>query len=57
MISNILFKFINESTFKKNMLISKKDIFDKIFVFNEFLIKMLKEFKMRVQAFYIKNKK
>ena len=28
-----------------------------MFAFNEFLIKMLKEFKIRVQISYIKNKK
>ena len=48
---------MNESIFEKDMSISKKNIFDKIFVFNEFLIKILKEFKMRIQAFYIKDKK
>ena len=46
--SNALFKFINELIFKKSISISKKDIFDKIFIFNEFLIKMLKEFKIKI---------
>ena len=54
---NVFFRFMNESTRKKNMLISKKDILDEMFAFNEFLIKMLKEFKIKVQAFYVKNKK
>ena len=57
MISNALFKFISELIFEKDILISKKSIFDEIFIFNEFLIKMLKKFKMRIQIFYIKNKK
>ena len=39
------------------MLISKKSILDEMFAFNEFLIKMSKEFKIKVQAFYVKNKK
>ena len=46
--SNVLFKFISELIFKKSISTSKKDIFNKIFIFNEFLIKMLKEFKMRI---------
>ena len=54
---NVLFKFMSESIFKKNMLISKKDILDEIFIFNECLIKMLKKFKMRIQVFYVKDKK
>ena len=46
--SNVLFKFINESTFEKNMLISKKNTLNEIFIFNEFLIKMLKKFKVKI---------
>ena len=46
--SNALFKFISELIFEKSISISKKDIFDKIFIFNEFLIKMLKEFKIKI---------
>ena len=46
--SNIFFKFINESIFEKGMLILKEGIFNEIFVFNKFLIKMLKEFKVKV---------
>ena len=48
MISNVFFKFINESTFEKDISILKKDIFNEIFVFNEFLIKMLKKFKTKI---------
>ena len=39
---------MNESTLEKNMLISKKNILNEIFIFNEFLIKMLKEFKTKI---------
>ena len=42
------FRFMNESTRERNMLISKKSTLDEMFVFNEFLIKTLKEFKIRV---------
>ena len=48
MISNIFFKFINESIFERDISISKKGIFDEIFIFNKFLIKMSKEFKARI---------
>ena len=54
---NVLSRLINESTRKKNILISKKSTLDEMFAFNEFLIKILKEFKIRVQVFYVKNKK
>ena len=54
---NALSRFTNKSIRKKDILISKKDILDEMFVFNEFLIKMLKKFKIRVQVFYVKNKK
>ena len=39
---------MNESTLEKNMLISKKNILNEIFILNEFLIKMLKEFKTKI---------
>ena len=51
------FKFISESTREKNILISKKSTLNEMFVFNKFLIKMLKEFKIKIQIFYVKNKK
>ena len=47
---------MNESTREKNILISRKKI-NEIFVFNKFLIKMLKRFKIKIQIFYVKNKK
>ena len=40
---------MNESTRERDILISKKNTFDKMFVFNEFLIKMLKKFKTKIQ--------
>ena len=39
---------MSESTRERDILISKKDTFDEMFFFNEFLIKMLKEFKIKV---------
>ena len=45
---NALSRFMSESTQKKNILISKENILDEMFAFNEFLIKMSKEFKIRV---------
>ena len=48
---------MSELTFEKNISILKKNILNKIFIFNEFLIKMLKKFKPKIQVFYIKNKK
>ena len=48
MISNAFSKFMSESIYEKDILISKKDTFDEMFIFNEFLIKMLKEFKIKV---------
>ena len=48
---------MSESTREKNMLISKKSTLNEMFAFNEFLIKMLKKFKIKVQIFYVKNKK
>ena len=54
---NVLFRFMSESARERDMLISKKNTLDEMFVFNEFLIKMSKEFKIRVQVFYVKNKK
>ena len=54
---DILFRFINKSTRERDMLISKKNILDEMFAFNKFLIKISKEFKIRVQVSYIKNKK
>ena len=54
---NALSRLISESIRKKDMLISKKSTLDEIFAFNEFLIKMLKKFKRRIQTSYVKNKK
>ena len=51
------FRFMSESIREKNILISKKNTLDEMFVFNKFLIKMSKEFKIRVQVFYVKDKK
>ena len=52
-----LSRLMNESIRKKDMSTSKKNTLDEMFAFNEFLIKMLKEFKIKVQVFYVKNKK
>ena len=57
MISNALFKLINESTREKDISILKKNTLNEIFIFNEFLIKILKEFKIKIQISYVKNKK